>query len=67
MIGCVHQDVFKLTLMLATTDKGERVQKRARGRKKKKEKEGNVFLTHTAPSFCSVTRLRSAGPPFSQS
>lgn len=36
-------------------------------KKKKKEKEGNVFLTHTAPSFCSVTRLRSAGPPFSQS
>lgn len=30
------------------------------------KKEGTVFLTHTALSFCSVTLLRSAGRPFSQ-
>lgn len=58
---CVPPPVFKLTSMLAT--KGERGGSDRVGEKK----EGTVFLTHTALSFCSVALLRSAGPPFSQS
>lgn len=58
---CVPPLVFKLISMLAT--KEERgVRERVGGKK-----EGTVFLTHTALSFCSVTPLRSAAPPFSQS
>ena len=45
----------------------EREAERERRQWEQGEKEGTVFLTHTALSFCSVTPLRSAGPPFSQS
>lgn len=61
MTDILYQPGFKHTSILAT--KGERRQWENRRGKK----EGTVFLTHTVLSFCSVTLLRSAGPPFSQS
>lgn len=59
---CTPTPVFKLASILATKGGWEEAVRKQGGKK-----EGTVFLTHTALSFCSVTVPRSAEPPFSQS
>lgn len=60
---CVPPPVFKHTSVLAT--KGER---RGNESRREREKKRALCFWHTqALSFCSVTLLRSAGPPFCQS